>query len=214
MIEVRCCDCWLWFTEHLLSCFFTLAMQRSVESNTYVEDLNIQVNSSSLGEISFFYEIICMKQQAYQKHRIYVLALLQGTGWISLIHIMLKQQVHHPVAVGVVPTAVNMTVASLLDHLFLVQVHRILDPVVVLDKQRIRILELLVAFHLFQPSMLLHHLQQVFSGRKLLARYPVILCLGWRTHFCSDSNLDSQPWNPVTDRAIGYLFEFHSLFAF
>jgi len=91
---------------------------------------------------------------------------------------MLKQQAHHPVAVGVVPTAVNISVASLLDHLFLVQVHRILDPVVILDKQRIRILELLVAFPLFQPSMLLRHLQQVFSGRRLLARHPVILCLG------------------------------------
>jgi len=69
---------------------------------------------------------------------------------------------NHPVAVGVVPTAVNISVASLLDHLFLVQVHRILDPVVILDKQRIRILELLVAFPLFQPSMLLRHLQQTF----------------------------------------------------
>ena len=91
---------------------------------------------------------------------------------------MLKQQAHRPVAVGVVPTALNMAVASLLDHLFLVQVHRTQDPVVILDKQRIRILELLAAFPLFQPSMLLHRLQQVFSGRRLLARYPVILCLG------------------------------------
>jgi len=46
MMEVWCCNCWLWLTEHVVCCFFTLAMPRSVESNTCVEDLNVQVNSS------------------------------------------------------------------------------------------------------------------------------------------------------------------------
>jgi hypothetical protein len=54
---------------------------------------------------------------------------------------MVKQQALHLIAVGAVVTAIIMVVVFLLDHLASVQVPQILDPVVILDEQRIRTLE-------------------------------------------------------------------------
>jgi hypothetical protein len=54
---------------------------------------------------------------------------------------MVKQQAHHPTAVGVVATTIIMVVPFLLDHLVSVQVPPILDPVVILDEQRVRTLQ-------------------------------------------------------------------------